>query len=328
MAKVPSTVLLTEMIGSDKKAPFGPGKGKGQFNLPTCVAVDDKGLIYVCDYLNDRVQVFKSDGSFVRSFPVRRPAQITLDTKRDELYVSSFLFHNDRDRKLASKSHVPAQLIRFKGISSPKKTAVIPVPTIDYWDWSGRYRGHPLQLSVIVDTHASEPIVWVSEGYQRDSRIDRGSVKDSHIRLYTIKGNKLVLKRDFCEDVKKSVARTSRPRYARQRMAVNPKNGRLYISEGESATFKAFKALLEADSETGNVKLVDLPFDAEDFCFDNNGFAYLRTLNALVRYDPVKWREIPWDYGEERPHVQFSSIGGGKNTKAISKAFSASAGLF
>jgi len=45
-----------------------------------------------------------------------------------------------------------------------------------------------------------------------------------------------------------------------------------------------------------------MPFDAEDMCFDRNGLVYLRTYNALARYDmsvPGKWREVPWDYGDE-----------------------------
>jgi hypothetical protein len=36
-------------------------------------------------------------------------------------------------------------------------------------------------------------------------------------------------------------------------------------------------------------------------CFDLNGLAYLRTVNVIARYDPAQgWREVPWDYGEQR----------------------------
>ncbi|WP_236018995.1 6-bladed beta-propeller [Geomonas propionica] len=48
---------------------FGrPGKGRGEFNLPTDLAVDLKGRIYVTDPLNARIQVFTRDGAYLREF--------------------------------------------------------------------------------------------------------------------------------------------------------------------------------------------------------------------------------------------------------------------
>ena len=58
------------------------------------------------------------------------------------------------------------------------------------------------------------------------------------------------------------------------------------------------------------MKLVDVPFPAEDMAFDLDGLAYLRTDTEVVRYDPVNWREVPWDYGEERQNVTFDYGGG------------------
>ena len=42
------------------------GKGQGQFTNPYGIAVGPDGSVYVADYNNHRVQVFRSDGSFVR----------------------------------------------------------------------------------------------------------------------------------------------------------------------------------------------------------------------------------------------------------------------
>jgi DNA-binding beta-propeller fold protein YncE len=40
-----------------------------QFNNPVhCVKLASDGLVYVCDRVNDRIQVFHKDGSFVREF--------------------------------------------------------------------------------------------------------------------------------------------------------------------------------------------------------------------------------------------------------------------
>ena len=48
----------------DAKAPPSP-----QFGNPVhCVKLARDGLVYVCDRINDRIQVFRKDGSFVREF--------------------------------------------------------------------------------------------------------------------------------------------------------------------------------------------------------------------------------------------------------------------
>jgi DNA-binding beta-propeller fold protein YncE len=63
------------------------GKGPGEFNLPHAVRIDSKGLLYVADRENDRVQVFDQQGKFVRQFGGFAPFGLFL-TKEDELYVA------------------------------------------------------------------------------------------------------------------------------------------------------------------------------------------------------------------------------------------------
>ena len=50
-------------------------------------------------------------------------------------------------------------------------------------------------------------------------------------------------------------------------------------------------------------------------CFDTAGRAYLRTDREVVRYDSTNWREVPWDYGEERAGLHFNS---GRTAPAVS----------
>jgi DNA-binding beta-propeller fold protein YncE len=40
----------------------------GDFSKPTGVAVDQEGNLYVCDTLNDRLEIFDGDGKFIRTF--------------------------------------------------------------------------------------------------------------------------------------------------------------------------------------------------------------------------------------------------------------------
>jgi len=44
----------------------GEGKAPGEFNQPHAVIVDGKGLVYIADRSNQRIQVFDADGKFLR----------------------------------------------------------------------------------------------------------------------------------------------------------------------------------------------------------------------------------------------------------------------
>ncbi|MGB9369992.1 MAG: hypothetical protein WCE79_28700 [Xanthobacteraceae bacterium] len=56
----------------DKLPPYSPtGELSKQFSNPVhCVRVSNDGLVYVCDRANDRIQVFRTDGTFVKEFRV------------------------------------------------------------------------------------------------------------------------------------------------------------------------------------------------------------------------------------------------------------------
>jgi DNA-binding beta-propeller fold protein YncE len=56
------------VAGYDPAAPASP-----QFGNPVhCVNIAADGLVYVCDRVNDRVQIFHKDGTFVREFVVEK----------------------------------------------------------------------------------------------------------------------------------------------------------------------------------------------------------------------------------------------------------------
>lgn len=49
------------------------GTGPGQFNLPHAIAIDSRDQIYVGDRSNRRIQVFDTDGKFLRQFTIDVP---------------------------------------------------------------------------------------------------------------------------------------------------------------------------------------------------------------------------------------------------------------
>jgi sugar lactone lactonase YvrE len=61
-------VLKFDKTGKLLKAWGGKGTGPGQFDIAHSIVVDGKGLVYVADRQNRRVQVFDEHGTFVREW--------------------------------------------------------------------------------------------------------------------------------------------------------------------------------------------------------------------------------------------------------------------
>ena len=59
-------VLKFDRDGNFIKAWGKKGKGPGEFDIAHSIAIDAKGLVYVADRNNQRIQVFDADGKHVR----------------------------------------------------------------------------------------------------------------------------------------------------------------------------------------------------------------------------------------------------------------------
>lgn len=76
------------------------GSANGEFNYPTHIWLDKKGLLYITDSLNFRIQVLDTEGNFIRKFGhlgdgsgnMSRPKGVTTDNKGN-IYVVDALFH-------------------------------------------------------------------------------------------------------------------------------------------------------------------------------------------------------------------------------------------
>jgi DNA-binding beta-propeller fold protein YncE len=69
-----SRVAKYDRNGAWVKSWGEPGQGPGQFKLPHAIAVDAQGQVYVADRANARIQVFDSDGRFLRQIVIDVPA--------------------------------------------------------------------------------------------------------------------------------------------------------------------------------------------------------------------------------------------------------------
>src|SRR6185295_16822773 len=158
-----------------------------------------------------------------------------------------------------------------------------------------------------LDSWSDPPKLWLATCWGWSDILTRDQIRNTNIKVYSLQDGELKLERDFHDDAKRSVVRTELAEYGRQRLCVDPTTGHLYCAEGQAASGKSSYEVVRIDPDSGEVKLVKLPFDAEDMCFDINGLAYLRTFYVVARYDAKTWREVPWDYGEQNDDVRTSS---------------------
>jgi DNA-binding beta-propeller fold protein YncE len=71
---VNSRIAKVDKDGNWLKSWGEPGDQPGQFNVPHSIAVDAQSNIYVADRGNRRIQVFNTDGKFLRQFTIDVPA--------------------------------------------------------------------------------------------------------------------------------------------------------------------------------------------------------------------------------------------------------------
>ena len=140
----PFTVILRPFQAKPVLSFGNKGSGDGMFNIPYGVAMSDRGEIAVIDGWNHRVQVFDSNGTFLRSFGHKgenagefwNPTGIAIDKNRNIL-VSEY--GNDRVQifswegrylySFGGQGSLDSQLIKPWGLSLDSNGNVIVVDT-------------------------------------------------------------------------------------------------------------------------------------------------------------------------------------------------------
>jgi DNA-binding beta-propeller fold protein YncE/tetratricopeptide (TPR) repeat protein len=89
IAWLPEAKEIALIEGTTKKTLIREGKLQGQVRAPRGIFVDAKGMIYVADTGNDRVQIFKADGAYDNMFgesgsgegQFRQPSSVAVNAK-------------------------------------------------------------------------------------------------------------------------------------------------------------------------------------------------------------------------------------------------------
>jgi len=275
-------------------------KKNDPFKVPTSVAVDAEGRVYVTDQVADRVFIYSRAGELLKTIKVDSPAKVCIHPKTGEVYVFSWKVMNEFE-----KTGVKSALRCFGTFDELKEKAAWPLGR-DSGGWNFRYRTTGMRYFAELDGWTDPPTVWLTtEGILSNVLSRRGGLNYGNLILLRPAGGTLRTVRQFAHDVQRAGVPPVMHRTQRQRLYVNPANGKVYVAEGDKAVGKSFDRLYEIDPETGRVRVVQLPFHAEDMCFDLESLAYLRSINVVARYNAKTWREVPWDYGEERDKVAY-----------------------
>lgn len=133
------------------------GKDEKRFNTPRGLAVDAEGRLYVCDYMNDRLQVFDANGKYLKTLEVIGPEQVVVCPKTGALYVLSVNDRGKTDKYAEVRWEIYAEksLIKYKSWHEFTEVARFDFPKIP------RYF-HDCGPILALDASNEDTILWVS----------------------------------------------------------------------------------------------------------------------------------------------------------------------
>ncbi|MCX7805658.1 MAG: SMP-30/gluconolactonase/LRE family protein [Planctomycetota bacterium] len=134
-----------------------PGRDNAHFNRPRGLATDPDGRLYVCDYMNDRIQVFDSDGRYLKTLPVTGPEQVAVHPKTREIYVLSVGDRGKTDRyaEVVWEVYGEKSLVKYKSREDFREIARLDFPK------QTRYF-HDCGPIMAMDASGDKPVIWVS----------------------------------------------------------------------------------------------------------------------------------------------------------------------
>jgi hypothetical protein len=283
----PHAVIRVPVDGSKPHEVFigkDPGSDNMRFNSPRGIDTDTQGRIYVADSNNNRIQIFSSDGKYLKTIPVSGPRLVRVHQKTGAIYVQ----HSAR---VEGKSVV--RLTKYKSFDEPVAEFFVDgiggaVMAVDSWTPRAR-----LWICGIVSMH-----------HEREQFAPS-------VRVYEEEDKKFRLVLDFEEEAKKEAGANYIGWWAADcfdKMVCDPVREQAYYRN--SVVF---------DLVSGRKLGVFSPalhcvFD--DMTFDKHGYAHLHFNpcffgQGVGRVDPsrmsesdkaegrYRYPECPYDYGVE-----------------------------
>jgi len=140
-----------------------PGSDPRHLSNPRGIAVDARGNIIVADTGNNRLAVFRPDGSPLKQVPVRGANKVAVNRRTGALYVLTSE-SPERGRNVA--------LVKLASLDEPREVARLAL---------AKWRG---ELVMALDPNAEPPILWLGNGDKvadtGNALVVRGNLYSSH----------------------------------------------------------------------------------------------------------------------------------------------------
>jgi streptogramin lyase len=136
------------------------GKDDAHFDQARGMAVDKAGRLLVCDWMNDRIQVYSPDLKLQKSLSVPGPEQVAVNRKTGALYVLSV---RDRGAKDVYQSVKPIRWDAFEDKSVVKFRSVEDFAELARCDLPKRKLYlHDAGPIMTLDASGKKPVLWIS----------------------------------------------------------------------------------------------------------------------------------------------------------------------
>ena len=267
-------------LGSPNKA----GSDNKHFKHPLGVACDAKGNVYVADSGNNRIQVFKPDGSYLKTLPLKNPQLLTVHRKTGAIYAIHF---SRKDKKWI------LSLVKLGGLDDPSIKAKGPGVGVRSYQTIVNY--YPL---IALDDSGETTQVWM--------KLYSNSIK-------RLRDDGDAFKALPVGDINKKPGGWGRwsPWAHQCHITADPVREELYIRENDMSYPSG---MLRVDGRTG--KVIDRfgsprarsGFGVEQAKMGPDGKLYIRAQSAgtrLVCYDPDKKKLVPLPAANKKATVKF-----------------------
>lgn len=276
--------FATVFVGAPKR----PGNDNRSFNSPMSLDCDSAGRVYVCDYANNRIQVFSPEGNYLKTIPSDRPFLIRVHARTGAIYV----FHKAR-----REGQTINRLTKFKNLDDPREEFHVDDLTAS---------------AFTIDSWLESPRLWLAGNVSSVNTAGAFGTGPS-VTIWEDDGRTLRKIMDFDEEAKKTAGANYIGRFSAA--SVGP-GGKVTCDPTREEVYWEHTVLF--DLRTGALKgRVKIPGVIDDMIVDRRGFLHVHLnpgfdTQGVVRYDPGQRTfnkdkreficpEVPYDYGIERP---------------------------
>ena len=242
------------------------GADNDHLSFPEGVDCDREGRVYVADTANNRVQVFGSDGKWLKTLAVESPTVARVHPVTGAIYAMSCPI------KLGY-----CKLIKWKSLAEPTVAAE--------QKFDANARGIAFIPTFCIDPLAKETVIWLT----RPDAV-------CSVQLWADMGERFELRRDLYADLRKEW-KGPIPRNTGDftsggnngNLTADPFHPYLYLGDTRGGAPLGRRI----NTDTGEVEETK---GATVVGYD--GLAYIRQGNRIARYNPETWKPVAFDYGE------------------------------